>query len=81
MYDSYHSTRTNVTSLESQQRKNNFYYNTHGYFLEQEQSAKYLDITLPSDIKKTQTHTTISSTETVTQSIPFIRRNLKINLN
>ena len=74
---SFHPDKCNILQVTTKKQPHHFYYNMHGHILKSVKSAKYLGITLSSDLKwNTHINQTIGKAN---RSLSFIRRNLKIN--
>lgn len=74
---SFHPDKCNILRVTTKKQPVHFYYNMHGHILESVKTAKYLGITLSSDLKwNTHIQQTVAKAN---RSLSFIRRNLKVN--
>jgi hypothetical protein len=73
----FHPDKCNIFRVTSKKKPEHLYYNMHGHILETVHSAKYLGITISSDLKWNKHIQQTSSN--ANRSLSFIRRNLKIN--
>ena len=74
---SFHPDKCNILRVTTKKQPIHFYYNMHGHILESVKTAKYLGITLSSDLKW-NSHIQ-QTTAKANRSLSFIRRNLRIN--
>ena len=73
----FHPDKCNILRVTTKTLPQHFYYNMHGYILESVQSAKYLGVTLSTDLK--WNNHIQQMTSKANKSLSFIRRNLQIN--
>ena len=73
---SFHPEKCNIMNTTTKRNPIHFYYNIHGHILESVQHAKYIGVTISTDLKR-NTHIQQTSAK-ANKSLCFIRRNLKV---
>ena len=73
---SFHPDKCNIMNITTKRNPIHFYYNMHGHILESVQHAKYLGVTISTDLKW-NTHIQQTAAK-ANKSLCFIRRNLKV---
>ena len=73
----FHPDKCNLLSITTKRKPEHFYYNLHGHILESVDSAKYLGITLQSNLKWTK-HIDQTASK-ANKTLSFVRRNLKVD--
>jgi hypothetical protein len=73
----FHPDKCNLLSITTKRKPEHFYYNLHGHILESVDSAKYLGITLQSNLKWTK-HIDQAASK-ANKTLSFVRRNLKVD--
>ena len=73
---SFHPDKCNIMNITTKRNSIHFYYNMHGHILESVQHAKYLGVTISTDLKW-NTHIQQTAAK-ANKSLCFIRRNLKV---
>jgi hypothetical protein len=73
----FHPDKCNLLSITTKRTPEHFYYNLHSQILESVDSAKYLGITLQSNLKwNKHIHQPVSKAN---KTLSFVRRNLKVD--
>ena len=73
----FHPDKCNILRVTTKKTPIHFYYNMHGHILESVENAKYLGITISSNLKWNKHIQNMTSK--ANKTLGFIRRNLKIN--
>jgi type II secretory pathway component PulJ len=73
----FHPDKCNPLSITTKRKPEHFYYNLHSHILESVDSAKYLGITLQSNLKWNK-HIDQTASK-ANKTLSFVRRNLKVD--